>query len=552
MARMLRLLALATALMLFAATAALAAPGDLDGAFQGDGTSEMDWTGTDDVSNAVLVQPDGKVVVAGFGGGPPESDAIIGRLTADGGADTAFNAPETVTFFGLGGTEQAYGVARQPDGKLVAVGQSDVNTRALVMRVNADGTPDSGFGANGLLQLEYGGTDAARDVVVQPDGKIVTAGYGTSLNSWVVTRLSPGGVPDPSFDGDGSAVLEFGGQDFADEIVLLDNGKLVVVGDTSATGTIAVARLNADGSPDNSFDGDGRKQLDLSSGDFADGVAVQPDGKIVVIGDSADDGQGFLVTRLNASGSLDAGFASDGTASIAFGTSDQPSEAVLQANGKIVVAGTSITGVSSVGAVARLQPGGTPDSTFSGDGKQTVPGMNEVNGITLQSDGKLVATGAKAGAAPSARDVVVARLEGDLPEAGGGPGGAGPGGGGGAAQVPRCAGKKATIVGRARADRLKGTRRADVIVSLGGNDKISAGRGNDVICAGGGNDKIDGGSGNDRLYGQNGKDKLGGGSGKDKLSGGGGKDQLSGGGGRDSCAGDGGKDRGNCEKNRSL
>jgi uncharacterized delta-60 repeat protein len=540
--------------MLLAATVALAAPGDPDGSFQGDGTSEIDWTGADDVGNGVLVQPDGKVVVAGSAGGPPESDAIIGRLTADGGADTAFNVGETVTFFGLGGSERAYGVARQPDGKLVAVGQSDVNTRALVMRVNADGTPDAGFGANGLLQLEYGGTDAARDVVVQPDGKIVTAGYGTSLNSWVVTRLSPGGVPDPSFDGDGSAVLEFGGQDVADEIVLLDNGKLVVVGDTSATGTIAVARLNSDGTPDMSFDGDGRKLLDLSSGDLADGVAVQPDGKIVVIGEGADPGTGYLVTRLTTGGSLDSGFAGDGIASIAFGSFDQPSEAVLQANGKIVVAGTTITGASSVGALARLQPGGTPDTTFSGDGKQTLPGMNEVNGITLQSDGKLVATGAKAGPIPSARDVVVARLEGDLPEVGGGPGGGGPGGGGGggAAQVPRCAGKKATIVGSARSDRLKGTRRADVIVALGGNDKIAAGRGNDLICAGNGNDKIDGGTGNDRLYGQNGKDNLGGGSGKDQLSGGGGKDKLSGGGGRDSCAGGGGKDQAACERARSL
>jgi uncharacterized delta-60 repeat protein len=432
-------------------------------------------------------------------------------------------------------------VALQADGKIVAAGKTSVEARAAVVRTNADGTPDSGFGVNGVTTLEYGGTDSAQDVLIQPDGKIVTAGYGTALNSWVVTRLTPAGTPDPTFDGDGSAVLEFGGLDFAQEIALQGDGKLVIAGDAGgAGGGVAVARLNADGSPDTTFDGDGRRVLEPRSGDFAEGVLVQPDGKIVVTAEGQDN---FLVTRLNPNGSSDTAFDDDGTASIDFGGLDLASAAALQANGKIVVVGT--TGIA--GAIARLQPGGAPDTTFRGTGKLTLSsGFQALEAVTVQANGRLLLAGTNAG------NVAVARIEGDLPEAGGGPSGGDTGGGGGGQTVPRCAGKPATIVGSARADRLKGTRRADVIVALGGNDRIAAGRGNDLICAGAGNDSIDGGTGNDRLYGQDGKDKLAGGSGKDTLSGGGGKDRLAGGSGRDSCSGDSGKDSAACEREKSV
>ena len=278
-------------------------------------------------------------------------------------------------------------------------------------------------------------------------------------------------------------------------------------------------------------------------------MVLQPDGKIVLAGFISSDfggGGDFRVTRLNADGTPDRGFGTNGAATVDFGGTTFATAAALLANGKIVVAGVG----ASQPAVARLQPGGTLDTTFGAGGKATVPGtIAHIEGMALQANGRIVIAGTNGLGTPW--DVGIARLDNDSPAAGG-PGGGGPGPGGGGKSVPRCSGKRATIVGTGRSERLKGTRRADVIVALGGNDKIAAGRGNDLICAGNGNDSIDGGRGNDRLYGQNGKDKLGGGSGKDSLSGGTGKDRLAGGGGRDSCTGGSGKDRAVCEREKSI
>ena len=547
----LRLVWLTLALALLPAVA-LAAPGDLDRSFGGDGIAALDWGGVD-FATGVLVQPDGRIVVPGSGGAG--EDFIVARVGANGSPDPSFSGNGFADFSLGAGLDEADDVARQADGKIVAAGftsdAADVSKGAIV-RLNPDGSLDGSFGdGGGLATTDAGGTtNVVTKLLIQPDGKIVAAGYGGPGLDGVVTRLNPDGLPDSSFDGDGTATFDFGGTNYVDAIARQSDGKLVVLGWNSAGGMWLV-RLNVDGSPDTSFDGDGRKPLVPFTGDIGYDVLVQPDGKLVLIGGGVESG--FLVSRLTPDGSFDEDFADrSGIAAINFGASDSDfpnGGAVLQANGKIVVAGYSQTGTSSQIVVARLQPGGALDTTFSSDGQQTLPGTTAW-GVALQPDGRIVIAG------DNGADALVARLDGDGLQAGGGPPGGGPGGGGsggggGAGQgVPRCAGKRATIVGSPRSDRLKGTRRADVIVALGGNDRIAAGRGNDLICAGNGNDRIDGGLGNDRLYGQNGKDTLGGASGKDQLSGGGGKDALSGGGGRDSCAGGSGKDRGTCERGK--
>ena len=326
----------------------------------------------------------------------------------------------------------------------------------------------------------------------------------------------------------------------------------MIAGQTTAGAdtNLTVVRLNPNGSPDASFAGDGSRTIDNGATEDASAVLVQPDGKIVLAGSVGED---MAVTRLNADGSSDSGFGGDGRMDVDFSGTDRIFAAVLQANGKILVAGAfgynPINGASEGAAIARLQPGGALDTTFSGDGKRTIQiGTGATaQALALQDNGRIVVSG-EAWEDANVK-AFVARLDGESAASGGGPadgpgGGAGGGGGGGdGVRVPRCNGKRATIVGSSRSDRLKGTRRADVIVALGGNDKIAAGRGNDLICAGSGNDSIDGGSGNDRLYGQSGKDKLGGGSGKDSLSGGDGKDNLSGGGGRDKLNGGAGRDK---------
>jgi uncharacterized delta-60 repeat protein len=543
---MARFLASLVLTLAFLPATAVAAPGDFDTSFGGDGSVSLDWGPFSSVTG-VFVQPDGRIVASGGGGDP--SAFVVARLTANGPLDTGF----AMTTLSVVGGEWADDVARQPDGKIVAAGLTGpTSAEGIVMRLNPDGTADGSFGTGGIVGLDYGGpNDLLDDVLIQPDGKIVVVGRGGTTNDWVVTRLTPQGLPDPNFDGDGTAVLDLGGDDWASSVALGADGKLVIAGHRSRAG-IWVARLNSDGSPDTSFSGDGRLPLQPASGDVSWDMVLQPDGRIVVAGNATGDS--FLITRLKPDGSYDEDFAdSQGLAAVSFGSSDTDTAnaVALQASGKIVVAGSTRTGTSTVLAVARLQPGGSLDTTFSGDGKQTLNGAtSSAWGVALQPDGRVVVSGDRGDGA------LVVRLQGDGQAGGGGPAptpGDGPGGGGaGSKQVPRCAGKRATIVGTNRSNRLKGTRRNDVIVSLGGNDRISAGNGNDLICAGNGNDRVIAGLGNDRVYGQNGNDKIEGDSGRDSLSGGGGKDNLAGGSGRDNCTGNGGKDRASCERRRSL
>ena len=520
------------AVVLLAALSGLAqaAPGDLDPSFDGDGIRSFGALGGD-AAHAVLVQPDGKLVLAGDGGG----DFAVARLNPDGSSDTSFDADGT-SGADFGGFDFGRAAALQPDGKIVVAGVTDVNQDIAVARFNSDGSLDASFDPGGTdgpgkKIFGYGGFDIANAVLVQPDGRIVIAGNGGG--NFVVTRLNPDGSFDPSFDGDGTAGADFGGADYGFAVALQPDGRIVVAGQAGED-DVAVARFNpaglADATLDETFSGDGTKRFGYGGVDSARAALVQPDGKILLIGYGGPSRK-LAATRLTPDGAFDPGFGDDdGTASVEFGGDDLGYAAALQRDGKIVVAGEK-SGDDDDFAIARLQPGGALDTTFSGDGRTTVDfgGADSGTSVALQPDGRIVV----AGDTTVGSDIAVARLQGDSPPSGGTGDGSGPAPSGDP-RVPRCAGRRATIVGTGRRDRLRGTRRADVIVALGGNDRIRAGRGNDLVCGGAGNDDVSGQSGRDRLLG------------------GPGNDRLAGGGGRDHCLGGHGRDRAVCETRRGL
>jgi uncharacterized delta-60 repeat protein len=510
------------ALVALFAGPALAAPGDLDPSFSGDGKTTIDYGG-DDAANAVAVQPDGKIVLVGRGNA--NVDFAITRLNPDGSFDTSFDGDGTAGI-DFGGADDARAVALAPDGKIVVAGDTSVDFGIAIARLNTDGSLDASFdpgGTDGPGKKTFAGGDA-NAVLVAPDGKIVLAGTGGPKIDFEVVRLNPDGSFDTSFDSDGALGIDFGSKDHGWGAALQPDGKVVVAGATYDNFDVAVARSNVDGSLDDTFAGTGKKTFDYGGGDGAGAVALQPDGRIVVAG-SGGPNDDLAVTRLNPDGSFDPSFDSDGTAGIDFGGDDGAGAVVLAPNGKIVVAGIGMGG-SGIGAfaVARLQPGGASDTTFSFDGKTTVDygGYDYAAAVALAPDGKLVV----AGATSVNRDIAVARLQGDPPAARGGgpgtrrPGAGGPGAGSGrtAGAVPRCAGRRATIVGTAGRDVLRGTRRADVIVALGGNDVVRAAQGNDIVCGGSGRDRLIGDAGNDRLIGGGGRDTCLGGSGRDRAT----------------------------------
>lgn len=236
--------------------------------------------------------------------------------------------------------------------------------------------------------------------------------------------LAAPGDLDPTFDGDGKVVTDFGGYDESRDMALQADGKIVTVGlaepPAGGAADFALARYNVNGSLDTSFDGDGLVLTDVSDGneDVANGVAVQPDGKIVVVGRSTDPvtgGYGFAVARYNPNGSLDTGFGGDGTVLTDFGTggAQEAFAVAVRADGKIVAVGMGGAEV----AVARYNADGSPDTGFGGDGEVTTAfagGSATAFDVALLPADKIVVAGRAGYNYPAnASDFAVARYNAD-------------------------------------------------------------------------------------------------------------------------------------------
>jgi uncharacterized delta-60 repeat protein len=379
----------------------MANPGDLDTSFGNAGKKTVNFGGTD-AAQVVLVQPNGRVVVAG-GGGPASSFCVVRLRAANGTLDPTFGSGgKRVVDFG-GDDESVHGAALQPDGKIVLAGDSRL--QPAVARLRANGALDTTFDGDGKKLFSWGALGRVTAVVVAPNGKILLGGFsGPEGGNIQVARLKANGALDTTFATGGIAAVDFGGDDFAEAMARQADGRIVVAGRSTTAGAV-VARLRATGALDPDFGGDGR--VTLPGGGSASAVLVQPDRKIVVAGNASGSAK-MTVTRLMPDGSPDATFDGDGTATIDFGsTADIAGGAVLQPDGKIVVAG--YTQDSEDVAVARLNPNGSPDTTFGVvGGKKTVDfGVATFgNAVARAPNGRIVVAGQKTGS----DDFAVARL----------------------------------------------------------------------------------------------------------------------------------------------
>ncbi|WP_432190194.1 calcium-binding protein [Streptomyces sp. Tue6028] len=380
------------ALVLALPGTAAAAPGDLDPAFSGDGKVLTDFAGTDSADD-VKVQPDGKIVSVGSSDG----DFAVTRRNADGTPDTGFSGDGKVTTdINNGQYDEAHGVAVQPDGKIVVVGTSWRDFEDCcwftVARYNADGSVDTSFGTNGRVLTDFAGPTEAMDVALQPDGKIVAAGY--SGGRAAVARYLTTGALDPGFGTGGMVTtdpspgsLEEGGD--ARTLALQPDGKIVVGGEVGTTRfDFVLIRYNANGTLDTGFSGDGIERTDFGDYESVEGLAVQSDGRILAAGGSSGR---FALARYNGNGSLDTTFGTAGRVLTPGGGGAQ--DVVLQSDGRIVVAGNN--GPGGDFAVLRYGTDGSPDSGFGTGGRVTTDfgGSDQARGVALQSDGKIVAAG---------------------------------------------------------------------------------------------------------------------------------------------------------------
>jgi uncharacterized delta-60 repeat protein len=273
--------------------------------------------------------------------------------------------------------------------------------------ISAAGDLDRTFGGDGTIVTDVGGDDYPSDVAVQRDGKIVVVGVSiqTIGSAFVIARYTASGALDRTF-GDGGIVRpDFGGLGWGMAVATQADGKIVVAGHGTLPGgnfDFVLARYNVDGSLDASFDGDGRVFTDFGYGDGANGLAIQPDGKIVAVGlarsGSSRDTNEFAVARYNPNGSLDSSFDGDGRVLTAFTSlTDSAVDAVVQPDGRIVVggyAGFSFTPPHNQHyALARYNADGSLDTGFDGDGKvTTIPGTYTED-VALQGDGKILLAG---------------------------------------------------------------------------------------------------------------------------------------------------------------
>lgn len=415
----------------------------LDTGFGNSGLASISFgTGnTSDVASAVVMDPSGRIIVAGtvnsylVGGAGPDFGAA--RLLDDGTPDEEFGAGGWVTTDILGPTQDTAAdlVTTQPDGKIIVVGTSFISgiaSRLVVTRYNTDGTLDADFGADGKALFEAGSGFYLDPTAVTLDdsGRIVVAGsLGFATGSdFAVLRLDADGTPDTNFGTGGRALINLGSgstQDTARAVAIDDQGRIVLAGSTVNPTTgfdFALARLNDDGTLDGDFGAGGKFSATFGGGasqDIGESVTLDAAGRIVVAGStwSSSTGYQFALLRLNTGGSLDTGFDADGRLTIDFGGFGARAVAV-DGSGRIVAAGSTpgnLLASNDDFAVVRLLDNGALDAGFAAGGKATIdfgstfPSPDSLAGMAIDSQGYIVLAG-RSGFDP---DVAVALLKPD-------------------------------------------------------------------------------------------------------------------------------------------
>ncbi len=396
-------------------------PGSLDVTFNATGKAITTFAAGSAIANGAALQSDGKIVVAGTVTNGTVSSFALARYNTDGSLDTAFGTAGMVTSaIGIG---NSYGnaVVIQQDGKIVVAGEAQKSASYVLLgvtmpamygyalaRYNVDGTLDTTFNTTGTLVQGIGyARSGARAVALQSDGKIVVAGYYDVLPTgrWgSMARFNIDGSFDSTYAGGNGKLGYF---DFANAVAIQADGKIVIAG--NAGQYFVVNRFTQGGILDSGF-GIGGLVGNWGFGP-ANALAIQSDGKILAVGNNAT--QGFTFARYNPiNGSVDNAFGyptpsyswstvGGGYRSIIVGTGNDIAKAVaVQADGKIVAVGTTYNGLFSDFALVRI----SADSVTNDINVVTPVGTTHTataNAMVIQSDGKIIAVGGTGGATSS-------------------------------------------------------------------------------------------------------------------------------------------------------
>lgn len=393
---------------------ARAAAGDLDTTFGLAGMVSQDFGGYDNAVNCIALQPDGKVLVGGgitndLGLARYNSDGSLDVTFGNGGVvNTTLPGPPG---FNVGAVEA---MALLPDGRIVVAGTSfsnyEYNTDFVVARYHVDGSPDATFGVGGVVVTDFFGEyDLAHAVGIQADGKIVVAGAanrdGGTRAFFALARYHVDGSLDDTFGVGGKVTADFFNTlKSANALAIQPDGKLVLAGygEFNQSGDFALARFRPDGSLDATFGLGGVTLTEFpTGGSEATALTLQPDGRIVAAGFANNhDGTNsdFALARYDRRGFLDRSFGKAGRTTIDFrGDFDVAYAAAGLPDGGVVLAGYAQKSLTDCDfALARIDKHGKPDKDFGDRGRVMTDfsGLADIaRAVAVQPDGRIVAAG---------------------------------------------------------------------------------------------------------------------------------------------------------------
>jgi uncharacterized delta-60 repeat protein len=386
-------------------------PGTLDTSFGTGGIVTTAINGTFNVARAIAIEVNGKIVVAGTS----SMYFALARYNSDGTLDTTFDTDGKVTTdFGSGGASGAYAIAIDANGKIVVAGYVDIDNTSNInydfalARYNSDGSLDTSFGTGGKVITAIGsGYDQAYSMVIDANGKIIVAGSSrnsSNVDDFALIRYNSDGSLDTSFGTGGKVTTPIGsGYDQAYSIAIDANGRIVAAGYSDQGGSpyydFALIRYNSDGSLDTTFGTGGIVTTPIGSGyDVARTITIDANGKIIITGETYNgSNHDFALARYNSDGSLDTDFGTGGKVITAIGSGDDKAYSVgIDANGRIIVAGSSSNGSNHDFALARYNTNGSLDTDFGTSGK-VITAIGSVDdraySMAIDANGRIVLAG---------------------------------------------------------------------------------------------------------------------------------------------------------------
>jgi uncharacterized delta-60 repeat protein len=424
------------------------ADGSLDRSFGDGGTVVIRFAQRSFVANTLVLQPDGKVVLGGLSSdlAAGSLQLAVARYNADGSPDAGFGTAGMASSAVGDAGAQANAVVVQPDGRIVVAGTAFSHGNPdefLVARYAPTGALDTTFGTGGVLATAVGaGASSASALALEPDGHLLVVGTaysnGATDDDFALVRYSSSGQLDPGFGQHGVVTTDFsageaGGSASVDHVaavVLLPDARIVVGGYTRGESqSFAVARYNPDGALDATFGRGGRAQVPAREPQVSS-IVLQRSGEIVLAGSSVSSDRGtapFALAQLHPDGSTDETFGSGGLVTTSFDGSRSGTRAVTaEPDGRLISGGARFGAPSASGdalpdsgfALARYNPDGSLDRSFGTDGR-AVSSLGDAGAtpvaLAVQPDGKIVAAGlvffqvpAAPGAGPLTTPLIVA------------------------------------------------------------------------------------------------------------------------------------------------